>query len=153
MSIAAKPEWDMTSQDDRALAVLPAAAALVIAVKEHDPATSHEVLNTATREELQALAVVLAAMVPEDRGVASLLDQATPQQRMIASPEAWTDEDLAYAHRTHNRLKANRLELPGWVVLGEREFQRRRHLRRKHMREVNARALAARTAGPVAVAS
>lgn len=146
-----------TNQDDRALAALPAATALVCAVEDRDEATCHEILTAASVTDLQAIAVVLAALVPTDRGVATLLaDEEAPEDEpvtdptVIKDPSDWTPKQLEQAHHDWTRIRAANRRPPAWVALGETEYQHRRAAREQYLHDVNAQALASRAAESVA---
>lgn len=110
----------MTADDllDEALAP---AAALVCAVRE-DPTEVHSILlDRTTIEQLHALAVVLACMVPDDKPLTDLL--------------AWTREPAPTVWDEPRRREAHRLYAAGRrdarTVEGERAYQRARKRPRK----------------------
>lgn len=69
-----QPADESTARGDLAEALLPEAAFLAMAVRDRDPADIAQRLAGLTRHELEALAVVLAAMVDPDRSTADALD-------------------------------------------------------------------------------
>jgi hypothetical protein len=64
---------DATARGDLAEALLPDAAYLAMAVRDRDPADIAQRLAGLTRHELEALAVVLAALVDPDRSLREAL--------------------------------------------------------------------------------
>lgn len=132
------PEGDLL-----VLAVVPAALRLVGHVRDRDVEESHEILATATRRELQALALVLAALAREDATVVDVLEHCDPATRrqFALDPRLWPQEDLRRAHAAFNRRGRTM-----WAREGEREYQRRRTVRRREMDRVNREALLIRAA-------
>lgn len=121
MTTPSSPTHDHLTQQ-----AVPLAAQLVCAVRD-DVTETHRLLlslDGATRAEVHALLVVLAAMVPDDRTTADLLAWTTGKP--IPADAAWTVEDLRKAHAARVRGKSD-----PWTVNGERVYQARRHQRRK----------------------
>lgn len=67
------PADDATTRADLAQALIPEAAYLAMAVRDRDPNEIATRLNGLTRHRLEALAVVLAAMVDPDRSLKEAL--------------------------------------------------------------------------------
>lgn len=67
------PTDGATARGDLAQALVPEAAFLAMAVRDRDPAEIAHYLNGLTRHRLEALAVVLAAMVDPDRSLKEAL--------------------------------------------------------------------------------
>ncbi|KNX38077.1 hypothetical protein [Luteipulveratus halotolerans] len=126
-------------------AAIPTATQLVTLVRD-DTEPVHEILTSATTEQLYALVVVLAAMVPDDRSVADLLDwtrtdvdrasdlRRTGQQarfrnmpRIVhANEDDWTDDELRAA-----RSACERGDTSEWATEGRRVYYRVSHRRRR----------------------
>lgn len=132
---------DTEARGDLAEAMLPAAAALIAAVRDGTRAEVGRVLSVIAPENMHALAVVLAAMVDPDRSIADLLAWVTfdehegaaagsrPHQIAAAydvkiprgDPRNWDVSMLRTCHAAVTRYR----DVP-WVLAGEREYQRRR---------------------------
>lgn len=142
---------DATTQGDLAEAMLPAAAALVAAVHDGTRVEVGRVLNVIAPENLHALAVVLAAMADPDKSIADLLAWVTFDEHehpvpdlshQVAAaygmtvprgdPHTWSAGVLRACHAAITRHR----DLP-WVVLGEREYHRRRHVTKRGTQNAN----------------
>lgn len=125
------------------LAVTPEALRLIGHVRARDVEDCHEVLSRANRQELQALALVLASLARENSTVGDVLEHCEPdtRRRFAADPRLWPQEELQRAHAAFNRR-----ERTTWAREGEREYQRRRALRKRAMDRVNREALLIRAA-------
>lgn len=118
-------------QERRANEALKVAASLVCDVR--DSAEDVEAtLAGLDRQQLVALAVVLAAMVPDNRTQAQLLGWLVPLKR--ADWQGRPDQVVRAAHASFERLAKRRRAgiatvIPDEIREGEREYQRRRKAR------------------------
>ena len=107
---------------------------LACAIRDDGAWEVARITDDLSRDELVALAVVLAAMVPLDRSVADLL--AWVQQPLPAGQRfpdlRWSPEALRLAHASWNRG-----ERDPWSTEGERLYQQARHERRKAARKAS----------------
>lgn len=95
--------------DDLIVGAEPAAAALVCAVNDADQDAVRTVLEQLDRRQLHALAVLLAALVPDDRPIRhrleerdALRDAHAAYTRGVRTPEVIDGE------RIYQRIKARR---------------------------------------------
>lgn len=101
--------------DDSVYAAIPTALQLVGAVRNYDIFRAHDLLRSA---DLPALAVALAAMVPEDRTRSELLGWMRPALPKQLRP--------CGSHAAHARHKARGEEVDVACLEAEREYQRNR---------------------------
>lgn len=108
----------MTDLDRLADAMLPTALDLVCHVKDLSEEVCHEILAPLDRQQLTALAVVLAALVPDDQSVDDLLAwmRVEPESadgpisiRRAMANRAKLEQELAAVDR-YKRPSAGRLE-------------------------------------------
>ncbi|MFI7628425.1 hypothetical protein [Microbispora rosea] len=99
----------MTDLDALAETMLPPATALVVAVHDHDVAAAHATLAGLDVLQLRALAVTLAALVPDDHTLTELLawtrSQGPISDRQAAVNRQRLEATLA-AHDAHRRGRA-----------------------------------------------
>ena len=135
--------------DERAGATVPDACTLVCLVRDVDPAVTGSWLQARTREQLEALCVVLAAMVPDDRSPGDLLAWIDPGLKHTEKRH----QDALRKRRARNGTPAPRLVQPCGThaafnrhvkagedpclrcLTAEREYQAERHERRKAARQ------------------
>lgn len=102
----------MTDLDALAERMLPPAATLVVAVHDHDIPTAHAMLEPLGVLELRALAVTLAALVPDDRTLTELLawtrGQAPISDRQAAAHRAQLEQTLAEHDAARRRAQRRR---------------------------------------------
>lgn len=119
-----------TQRELLAIAMVPKATELVCAVRE-SPAAVQQALAGLTQQDVLAVLVVLAAMVPDDRTVGSLLAWADPELAAVEKVPHMSDAELRPLHAAHERYRAavraglNPAEPSALVMRGEREYQRR----------------------------
>ena len=123
---------------------------LACAVRDDGAWEVARITDGLSRDELVALAVVLAAMVPLDRSVADLLawinDPLPAGQRF---PDLrWSPEALRLAHASWNRG-----ERDPWSTEGERLYQQAAHERKKARKAVDNPSVATVSRAPRAVRS
>lgn len=118
---------------------MPDAIALVSAVRS-SPADVTDVLAGKDHQQLLALAVCLAALVPDDVPPSQLLAWLDPKAAAKGEVRSWSDEQVKHAHATFtaHRIATNRGQqvapLPWDVTAGEREYQRRAGERKRARR-------------------
>ena len=115
-------------QTRRALEALDLAAGVVCDVRD-DPDSLQRTLESLDRDQLVALAVVLAAQVPPDKTQAELVAWLVPYSR--ADWRGKDDEQVRAAHATYTRLRTQQragkaVVIPSEIREGEREYQARR---------------------------
>lgn len=115
-------------REELALRTIPTACRLVCAVR--DSAEDVEAtLAGLSPEEVTALAVVLAAMVPDDRTPTDLLGWIVPRSTVRRS--MWSEERLRWAHAAYERLRRTRQPISAEIRDGEREYNQRRKAAQK----------------------
>lgn len=135
-TMTARPAPGMS--DALVVSTVPAALRLAAAVRDHDVDQAHEILTGLSPTTLQALAVALATLAPEDACVDDVLVYCAPETRAryATDPAQWSDERCRTSHAAFVR----RVRTPK-VEAGEIEYQRRRYARRKYLADVNAQAM------------
>jgi len=138
---------------DLAEALVPVAAALIGAVHDEGAQAVARVLGVVAPENLPALAVVLAAMVDPDMSPGDLLawvtfgetashglsysEQIAGRYGVVLSkippdPRCWEAALLRTCHAAAVHYRD-----VGWVLSGEREYQRRRMARKRGTQNAN----------------
>ncbi len=102
----------MSHLDALAESLIPTAARLVVAVHDDDTTDAHDALGRLGVLELRALCVVLAAMVPDDESLSSLLawtrGVAPISERQAAANRARLEATIA-AHARDRRVSRTAL--------------------------------------------
>lgn len=120
----------MTVSRDRLLDLSVDPATRLVSAVRDDVDETHAILERCTTvEELHALAVVLACMVPEDRTVTQLL--AWTHGEKPQAGRVWSEVDRRSAHSAYARG-----ERTPAVVEGERAYQRARRRDRPSSRQL-----------------
>ena len=115
-----------------AIAAVQRGQRLACAVRDEGAWEVARITDPLNRDELVALCVALAAMVPLDRSAAELLDWLEPKPTPAGYPELTTDAALRQAHAAHQRGERH-----PWAVEGERRYQARAYQRRRQLREAS----------------
>ena len=119
-----------------AIAAVQRGQRLACAIRDEGAWEVARITDPLNRDELVALCVALAAMVPLDRSAADLLawvDQpAVPPAGQRFPDLRWTDDALRMAHAAWARG-----ERDPWTTEGERVYQARKYQERKARREAS----------------
>jgi hypothetical protein len=143
----------MDDAGDLAEAMVPVAAALIGAVHDEGAVAVARVLSVVAPENLPALCVVLAAMVDPDMSPGDLLAWVTfgedansvvsyseqiagrygvDLSKIPADPRRWETALVRTCHAAAVHYRD-----VGWVLSGEREYQRRRMARKRGTQNAN----------------
>lgn len=138
-------------RDERVTETIPTACDLVCAVGDRDHQRIHEILTSSNTEELYALAIVLAAMVPDDTNIDVLLARngleivPTAGQRTVREAANITARYLdisphAIFTRSRERKVLDARQVVCWVAAdaGFSYSEIGRHIKRDHSSVMHA---------------